>query len=103
MLEAGCVFDVAKVDLQDKPQWFKDMYAQANPIAAAAAKVPLLEVPSATASSSSSPPPPLVLCESLVIVDYVAESFGAGAILPSTPSDRATARLFVELCGGAFG
>ena len=38
-----------------------------------------------------------------VIVDYVAEVFGFESILPATPAERAQARLFVELCGPAFG
>lgn len=43
-----------------------------------------------------------MLCESIVVTEYLADEFGAGTIQPATPSDRAKARLFTELCSGAF-
>jgi glutathione S-transferase len=43
-----------------------------------------------------------VMTESMVLVDYIAEKFGCGTVSPETPEDRAVARLFNELCSGAF-
>jgi glutathione S-transferase len=59
-------------------------------LANARAKVPLLVVGEA------------VLCESLVVAEYVAETFGSEVLLPSTAEDRAVMRLFTELCGPSF-
>ncbi|CAB9522369.1 Glutathione [Seminavis robusta] len=42
-----------------------------------------------------------ILCESLVVSEYVVEEFG-GSLIPSSPKDRATMRLFTELCGSNF-
>lgn len=43
-----------------------------------------------------------VLCESLVVTEYVAERYGAGVLLPPEAGDRAATRLFTELCGSSF-
>jgi glutathione S-transferase len=79
------------VDLQDKPRDFVELYAKANPLVGARAKVPLLSVNDGEA----------VLCESLVVAEYVAERFG-GVLLPRSAEDRALMRLFTELCGPIF-
>lgn len=83
-------------DLENKSQEFQDLYAQANPLPGARAKVPLLEV---TEDKEKT-----LLCESLVVADYVAEQFGAQgtSLLPASAKDRATMRLFTELCGSSF-
>mmetsp|Transcript_4255 Transcript_4255/g.5606 ORF Transcript_4255/g.5606 Transcript_4255/m.5606 type:complete len:202 (-) Transcript_4255:174-779(-) len=47
----------------------------------------------------------VLLCESLIVAEYVAERFGSNdgvGILPSKPEDRAVMRLFSELCGSSF-
>lgn len=52
----------------------------------------------------------MLLCESLVVAEYVAESFAAaseedeegGVLLPPSAEDRAVMRLFTELCGSCF-
>jgi glutathione S-transferase len=89
------LFEASKVDLQDKPEWFKSLYAKANPVPGSAAKVPILEVVFPHSSTQ-------VLCESLVLVEYIAEVYGTNSILPPTPLQRAHARLFSELCSPAF-
>jgi len=79
------------VDLQDKPQEFLDLYAQANPLPGARAKVPLLQV----CNDGD-----FLLCESLIVAEYLAEKYGM--LLPSSPKHRAIMRLFTELCGPSF-
>jgi len=71
------------------------LYAISNPLPGARAKVPLLEV---TEEQDTA-----LLCESLVVADYAAEQFGAEtSLLPASAKDRATMRLFTELCGSSF-
>lgn len=93
------------MDLQDKSQEFKDLYAVANPLPGARAKVPLLEVKSPLLSD-------VLLTESLVVADYIAEQFGEKittttnnnnlpSLLPALAHERATTRLFTVLCGGS--
>lgn len=86
------------VDLQNKPQEFVDLYALANPIPGASAKVPLLEITDKDSSSGET----VLLAESLVIAEYIAETHGRDILLPSSAKDRATMRLFTELCGSSF-
>jgi len=99
-----------KVDLQDKPQDFVDLYRRSNPLPGARAKVPLLHVVESEAGGSK--PAESVLCESLIVAEFVAERFGGGGgqdggsglggLLPPVLVDRARSRLFTELCGSAF-
>lgn len=79
------------VDLQDKPQKFLDVYALANPIAGARAKVPLLQVLRNQVDEQN-----VVLCESLILSQYLAEKHGV--LLPSCPEDCAIMRLFTDFC-----
>jgi len=82
------------VDLQDKSKEFLDLYAVSNPIAGARAKVPLLEVEDSSERT--------VLCESLVVTEYIAERYGVGTLDPPGAGDRAKTRLFTELCSSSF-
>ena len=77
------------IDLQNKPKEFCDLYALANPIPGASAKVPILEAG------------PVVMTESLVVNDYVADAFPDSGLVPSSSADRACMRLFSELCGSS--
>ena len=43
----------------------------------------------------------IVLTESLVVTDYLAESFPNAGLIPSGSADRACMRLFSELCGSS--
>jgi len=99
-------YEIIPVDLQDKPQQFLDLYARANPLPGARAKVPLLQVGDDGEDDGA-----VLLCESLVVVEYIAERFAAavsvggsdgGGILPPSAEDRAKMRLFTELCGTTF-
>jgi glutathione S-transferase len=65
------------------------LYAKANPLPGARAKVPLLQDGSA------------VFCESLVVAEYIAEQY-CNDLLPPTAQERAIMRLFTELCGSSF-
>ena len=72
------------------------MYALANPVPNARAKVPVLEVVTTTGGGE-----PVVITESLVVTDYLAESYPEAGLIPATSEDRATMRLFSELCGSS--
>ena len=86
------------MDLQNKPQEFLDLYALANPLPGARAKVPLLEVVTVDVDGKK----PVYLTESLVLTEYIGEEFGRDKIFPPKAADRATMRLFSELCGSSF-
>ena len=80
------------VDLQNKSPEFLELYSKANPLPNARAKVPLLQVGD-----------DYFLCESLVMSEYIAESYGQeNELLPKQANERATMRLFQELCGSTF-
>lgn len=91
MEECGATYETALVDLQNKSPEFLSLYAQANPIPDARAKVPLLQIGEDT-----------LIVESLIVAEYVAETYQS-SILPTSPERRATMRLFTELCGSLFG
>lgn len=78
--------------MSDKSEEFTQLYSLANPLPNARAKVPVLDVAQGT----------LVLCESIVIAEYLADEFGEGSIQPKSSADRARSRLFTELCSNAF-
>lgn len=84
------------IDLQNKPKEFCDLYALANPVPNARAKVPVLEV-----VPEGEPEQRSVLTESMVVTDYLAESFPDASLIPTSSEDRATMRLFSELCGSS--
>ena len=93
-------YETITVDLQDKPAHFLDIYSKANPLPGARAKVPVLDVNDGES----------VLCESLVVAEYVAElqanisddDEASSRLLPHSPEDRAVMRLFTELCSSSF-
>lgn len=99
MEESGADYDTVLVDLQDKPTDFVELYARANPMKDARAKVPVLHVVRPKEED-------VVLCESLVVAEYVAELFGNnvedGSLLPHSLEDRAKMKLFTELCSPCF-
>lgn len=80
------------VDLQNKADDFIELYGRANPLFSARAKVPLL------ALSEND----FILCESLIVAEYVAEKFGNGRLFPQTVEERAVMNLFTELCTSSF-
>jgi len=92
-------YESITVDLQDKPAEFVEIYAKANPLPGARAKVPVLDINDGDS----------VLCESLVVAEYIAElqadTLGAkpsSLLLPQRAEDRAVVRLFTELCSSSF-
>jgi len=117
-------YHFVEIDKVNKSPEFQRLYARANPMypKSTGPKVPLLQI-----SPSSSPPQQeegendddsIVLCESLILSEYVAERFssglatplsplplsncGASSLLPDQPEDRAQIRLFQEFCGSTF-
>jgi len=83
-------YETTLVDLKNKSPEFTSLYAQANPIPDARAKVPLLQIGDST-----------LIVESLIVSEYVAETYQS-SLLPTSPESRATVRLFTELCGSTF-
>lgn len=90
-------YDIVDIDKLNKPQEFRDLYASANPLPGARAKVPLLEIRKDECRSRRDV---VVLCESRIIADYVAERYNI--LLPPRLEDRAVQRLLQELCGSTF-
>lgn len=111
-------YEIVTEDLQNKSPEFLELYAKANPLPGARAKVPLLEVMDVKQSAE-----PIYLTESLVVAEYIAEQYGqtsnenddsmdaseeqtpkkvkpGASLCPPSARDRATVRLFTELCGG---
>jgi len=82
-----------------------DLYARSNPIPGARAKVPLLHlVKPAEEIGDDKKNHEVILCESLIVAEYVAEYYSGsgGNLFPPRPEDRAIMRLFTELCGSSF-
>lgn len=94
--EIGSPYETILIDLQNKPKEFCDLYTRANPVPNARAKVPVLEV-----VTEDEPEQHVVITESLVVTDYLAESFPDSGLIPNNSKDRATMRLFSELCGSS--
>jgi len=77
-------FEVVNLSLQEKPEWYL-------------AKNPLGKVPSIEHKGK-------ILYESLVIVDYLDETFNTGKrIVPTDPYEKATQRMLVERLSGVLG
>jgi glutathione S-transferase len=103
--ECGVDYEKVMVDLENKSQEFLDLYAMSNPLPGARAKVPLLECKTRENDSDEDSSSVSFLCESLVVAEFVAEQFGSpdqNQLLPASAIDRATMRLFTELCGSSF-
>lgn len=94
--ESGTKYSTVTVDLQHKSQEFLDIYARANPLPGARAKVPVLHV------GENGDDDEAVLCESSVVAEYIAEVYSDSNLSPSSALDRATMRLFTELCSSKF-
>jgi glutathione S-transferase len=96
--ECAIPYEHVIIDLQDKPQHFIELYQKANPISAARSKVPLLQV----IVNDDDDEKDFLLCESLVVAEYIAEVHGKDSLWAPSPEDRARVRLFTELCGSTF-
>jgi glutathione S-transferase len=143
--ETGQHYEMVELNKLDMPQTYVELYSRANPLPGVRAKVPLLQVETVVAvhgtrcdtkdpdteegdedstTTCASPSTTLattitdstVLCESLILSEYVAEQFGKEnelssnpqqqqqrqKLIPLPPQDRAMLRLFQELCGATF-
>lgn len=102
--ESGAEYETIVVDLQDKSQIFLDLYARANPLPDARAKVPVLQVGDDGIREGKDET--VALCESQIIAEYIGEIFftpgGKGSLILPSALDRARARLFTQLCGDRF-
>lgn len=92
LLEKGLAFEDHLVDLGNKPEPFKALYAELNPAPGAAAKVPILIDGDVR------------LYESAVCTEYIAAKWAdvGEPLLPADPGAAARARLFAETVSGAF-
>ena len=77
LAEKRVAFDVVTVDLDDRPDWIREL----NP---PSGRVPVLDEDG------------LVLPESVVICEFLEERYPEPALLPADPAARAAARLLVE-------
>jgi glutathione S-transferase len=91
------------VDLADKPDFFKDKYAELSPVPTARAKVPILEVGAPGDENY------FAIIESEVVARFVAKRWDqrGTALIPSSPTDEAAMNLFIsvfmaELSGLSF-
>jgi glutathione S-transferase len=139
--ETGQDYKMVEMDKLNMPQTHAELYSRANPLPGVRAKVPLLQVETVVAvgrwntidpdtaqeedsTTCASPSTTLVttitdsmvLCESLILSEYVAEQFGKDdmvssnpqqeqqrqKLIPLHPQDRAVLRLFQEFCGSTF-
>lgn len=94
LLEKGLPFDFIKIDLEDKPADFVEMYRGVNPAVDAPAKVPMIKLSDG-----------FTMIESTVIVDYLIESFkGKGEPLtPESIEQRSKVRLFIQTYDQTLG
>ncbi|KAI1785067.1 hypothetical protein LXA43DRAFT_900544 [Ganoderma leucocontextum] len=87
--EANLPYDVISFELINKPDWF------AEKVYPTVAKVPYLVYGGPKLQPGDSPSPDLPqLGESLVILEFLADTFPEARLLPSDPFLRAKARLF---------
>ncbi|PIL28252.1 hypothetical protein GSI_09664 [Ganoderma sinense ZZ0214-1] len=87
--EANLPYDVIEFDLADKPSWFKEK------VYPTLAQVPYLVYGGPKLQPGESPSPELPqLGESLVILEFLADTFPEARLLPADPFLRAKGRLF---------
>ncbi|RPD82904.1 thioredoxin-like protein [Lentinus tigrinus ALCF2SS1-7] len=92
--EAGATYDPVYFDLDEKPSWFVEAV---NPITG---KVPALIYGGAADAPPEKPSADSVLLyESLVILEFIADLFPDAGLLPADPVQRAKARLFMSIVG----
>ncbi|PVU86801.1 hypothetical protein BB559_006404 [Furculomyces boomerangus] len=75
--ESGVDFKEVLIDLENKPEWYKEV----NP----ALKVPALRLPNGK-----------ILVESTLIAEFVADSYPEANLLPKDPLERYEVRNFIE-------
>lgn len=80
--EKGLTFELTEIDLKNKPDWFLDV----SPYG----KVPVLRHKGHT------------IYESAVINEYLDETFPTPPLMPTEPTERALARIWIEYCNSQF-
>lgn len=92
LLEKQLPFEYRKVNLQDKPEDFKALYASINPDPDASAKVPIIIDGDKK------------VIESLIIPEYLDAKYPASGtkLLPEDPEELAHVRLFADLFGSKW-
>ena len=93
LLEKGLPFEEEIVDLADKPEHFKEKYAELSPVPTARAKVPILEVGAEGEEGY------FALIESEVVARFIAREWPEHGtqLIPPSPADEALMNLFVTV------
>ncbi|KAG9311884.1 glutathione S-transferase C-terminal-like protein [Chiua virens] len=92
LAEAKAKFKVYNIDLQNKPEWYAP---KVNP----ASKVPAIAYGGPDVPPEDPSPESVKLTESLILVEFVADTFPEANLLPKDPVLRAQARFFIEVVG----
>ncbi|KAI9061580.1 glutathione transferase omega class [Trametes sanguinea] len=88
--EAGITYDTIWIDLMDKEEWYEE---KVNP---AGGKVPILIYGGPKLHPGDEPSADAIrIPESVVILEFLADSFPAARLLPEDPVLRARVRLFI--------
>jgi len=82
LLEKGLAFERREVDLKNKPDWFEEV----SPYS----KVPVVRIGDR------------VVWESVIINEFIEESFPEPAMMPRDPWQRAQARIWIDFCNTRF-
>ncbi|TFK84947.1 hypothetical protein K466DRAFT_495672, partial [Polyporus arcularius HHB13444] len=92
--EAGAKYESVYFDMDERPPWFVE---NVNPVTR---KVPALMYGGNETTPPERPSPDSVLLhESLVLLEFIADLFPDARLLPTDPVQRAKARLFMSIVG----
>ncbi|KAI0706281.1 hypothetical protein C8T65DRAFT_577350 [Cerioporus squamosus] len=91
--EAGTKYEAIYFDMDEKPSWFVQ---NVNPVTG---KVPALSYGRQDAPPEKPSPDSVLLYESLVLLEFIADLFPDARLLPKDPVKRAKARLFMSIVG----
>ena len=99
----GIEFAMKTIEKTNKPDSFADVYQLANPLPSARPKVPVIDAKLQKRDiRGEMKTERIVLCESTVITDFLANIDDNHQLLPQSSEERAKIRLFMELCGSTF-
>ncbi|GBE89240.1 glutathione S-transferase C-terminal-like protein [Sparassis crispa] len=93
--EAKAPYTKFQINLQNKPDWYAPLV---NP----ASKVPAIAYGGPAVAADQPSPKSTKLTESLVLIEFVADSFPDGHLLPADPVLRAKARFFIDVVSTKF-
>ncbi|KAH7882244.1 thioredoxin-like protein [Phlebopus sp. FC_14] len=92
LLEANANYRSHKFNVYSKPQWY---VTKVNPITG---KIPAITYGGPADADPQNPPPEsLMLIESQVILEFIADLYPDSGLLPSAPTSRAKVRLFMDV------